>query len=265
MKSYKFYIAALLITITALSCTKVIDLKLGNASGKLVIEANVTNVNGRQFIQLSQNVPFTSTNTYPPVTGATVSVSDNQGNTFPFTEGPAGSYYSSAFAGIAGNTYTMTVTSNGTTYTSSSVMPALVSLDSLTYKKNAFKSTDNLREITVHYQDPPGIANQYRFILSVNSVQVKDVFVLNDVFSDGRYVDFDLVENDTDIHPGDTATVEMQCIDKAVYTYWFALMQQQFNSPGGQVAPSNPPTNITPVCLGYFSAHTTQRETIIVR
>jgi hypothetical protein len=265
MREYKFYIAILLITLTALSCTKVIDLKLGNETGKFVIEANVTNKHGQQFIQLSQNVPFTSTNTYPPVTGATVTVSDNNGNTFPFVEGPAGSYYSAVFAGVAGNTYTMTVSTNGTTYTASSIMPARVPLDSLTFKKNAFKSTDDLREITVHYQDPPGIVNQYRFIMTVNSVQVKDIFVLNDAFSDGRYVDFDLVENNTDIHPNDTVTVEMQCIDKPVYTYWFALSQQQFNNPGGEVAPSNPPTNITPVCLGYFSAHTTQRETIIVK
>ena len=265
MKKYKLYIAALLLSLTALSCTKVIDLKLGNETGKLVIEANVTNKHGQQFIQLSQNVPFTNTNTYPPVTGATVSVSDNQGNTYPFTEGPPGSYYSAAFEGVAGNTYTMTVSANGATYSANSVMPALVPLDSLTFKKNEFKSTGNLRQVTVHYQDPPGITNQYRFILTINSVQVKDIFVLNDAFSDGRYVDFDLVETKADIHPGDTATVEMQCIDKSVYTYWFTLMQQSFNNPGGEVAPSNPPTNITPLCLGYFSAHTTQRETIIVR
>ena len=265
MKKYKFYIAALLLSITAWSCRKVIDLKLGHETGKLVIEANVTNKPGQQFIRLSQNVPFTNTNTYPPVSGATVTVTDNNGNNFPFIEGPAGSYYNNSFVATAGNTYAMNVLTNGITYTANSLMPATVHLDSLTFKKNAFKSTSDLREITVHYQDPPNVANQYRFIMTVNSVQVKDVFALNDAFSDGRHVDFDLVETNTDIHPNDTVTVEMQCIDKPIYTYWFTLMQQSFNNPGGEVAPANPPTNITPVCLGYFSAHTTQRETIIVK
>jgi hypothetical protein len=42
-------------------------------------------------------------------------------------------------------------------------------------------------------------------------------------------------------------------------------MQEQTNGPGGGVTPSNPPTNITPVTLGYFSAHTTQSKTIVVK
>ena len=98
----------------------------------------------------------------------------------------------------------------------------------------------------------------------VNNVQVKDVFAYNDDFTDGRDVVIDLVENETDIHPGDTVKVEMQCIDKPVYTYWATLMQQN-NDFGQGVTPSNPPTNITPATLGYFSAHTTQTKTIIVK
>ncbi|HEX3384292.1 MAG TPA: DUF4249 domain-containing protein, partial [Mucilaginibacter sp.] len=60
-------------------------------------------------------------------------------------------------------------------------------------------------------------------------------------------------------------SVEMQCIDKPIYTYWYSLMQLQVNNPGGQVAPSNPPTNISPTTLGYFSAHTTQTMTLVVK
>jgi hypothetical protein len=57
----------------------------------------------------------------------------------------------------------------------------------------------------------------------------------------------------------------MQCIDKPVYTYWFTLMQQGDNGPGGGVTPADPPSNITPTVLGYFSAHTTQSKTIVVK
>ena len=77
-------------------------------------------------------------------------------------------------------------------------------------------------------------------------------------FQDGRYVSLDLLENDIDIYPADTVKVEMQCIDKPVYTYWFTLMQQSTEGPGGGVTPANPPSNITPLTLGYFSAHTSQ-------
>ncbi len=246
------------------ACTKVIDLKLGNDSGKLVIEGNITDVNGPQYIVLSRNVPFTSTNTYPPVSGATVTVSDDQNNTYAFTEGPAGTYSSAQFQGNYGSNYKMTVQTGGTTYTANSRMPSLVPLDSITDKKADFNSSNNRREITVHYHDPPGVHNQYRFIMWVNGEQVSTIFAFNDEFSDGRYVNGDLVETILNIYPGDTVKVEMQCIDMPVYTYWFTLMEQNFGGPDGGVAPSNPPTNISPASLGYFSAHTTQTKVIIV-
>ena len=78
-------------------------------------------------------------------------------------------------------------------------------------------------------------------------------------------VSLDLQESDVDIYAKDTVTVEMQCIDRPVYNYWFTLSQQQGDNPGGAVAPSNPPTNFTPATLGYFSAHTTQGITMTVK
>jgi hypothetical protein len=265
MKHLKLYIATLIITTVAISCTKVIDLKLGNDSGKLVIEGNITNVNGPQNIVLSRNVSLNSTNTYPPVTGATVTVSDDSGHVYSFTEGPAGTYSAFQMVGVAGSAYTMTVITGGITYTATSLMPVAVPLDSITSKKNDFNASKNRREITVHLQDPPGVANQYRFVMHVNGVQVNSVFAFDDEFTNGRYVNGDLVENATDIYPGDSVKVEMQCIDKPIYTYWVTLMHQQLNGPGGGVAPSNPPTNITPACLGYFSAHSTESKTIVVK
>jgi len=265
MKNTIFYIAVLFVICLAGACTKIIDLKLGNDTGKLVIEGNITNVAGPQYILLSDNVPFTNTNTYPPVSGATVSVTDNNGNNYPFIESPAGTYSTSTLTGIPGNTYTMHVSTNGSAYTAVSTMPAVVTLDSISDQNAIFGGKNNKKEITIHYQDPAGIANQYRFVMYVNNVQVNHIFAYDDQFIDGRYVNLVLNENDIDIYAGDTVTVEMQCIDKNVYTYWSTLMQQSQNGPGGGVTPSNPPTNITPVSLGYFSAHTTDSKTIIVQ
>ena len=265
MRKLKLSAAFTILLATLFGCTKVIDLKLGNDSGKLVIEGNITNLDSPQYIKLSRNVPFTSTNVYPPVSGATVLVTDDKNNSYTFTEGPAGTYSSATFQGISGNTYKMTVTTGGITYTASSTMPAMVPLDSVTEKKADFNTASNLREMTVHYQDPAGVANQYRFVMWVNNVQVNTVFAFNDEFSDGRYVNGDLVENTNNIYAGDTVRVEMQCIDKPVYTYWFTLMEQGFGGPDGGVAPSNPPTNISPAVLGYFSAHTTQSITLVVK
>jgi hypothetical protein len=261
----KFYIIAALLLLIITSCTKVIDLKLGNNTGQLVIEGNITNVRGPQYITLSQNVPFSNTNTYPPVSGATVTVTDGKGKIHQLNEGPAGTYSVDNFAGFAGETYTLNVLTGGKSYIASSVMPALVLLDSVTSESSLFNNSKNEQQITVYYKDPTAVANQYRFIMYVNGVQVNDVFAYNDEFDNGKDVSIDLIENDIDVYPGDTVKVEMQCIDKPIYTYWLTLMQQQNDGPGGGVTPSNPPTNITPATLGYFSAHTTQSLSFLVK
>ncbi|MDB5154953.1 MAG: hypothetical protein JWR54_3704 [Mucilaginibacter sp.] len=261
----KYYTALPLILLIAASCRKVINLDLGNNTGQLVIEGNITNAAGTQYVTLSRNVPFTSTNTYPAVTGATVIFDNNNGKRVQLTEGPAGTYAINNAYGTAGRTYTLSVAADGTTYTANSTMPEVVVLDSISSKSSIFDASKNKRQITVFFQDPPDVSNQYRFILFVNKVQAKSIFAFDDEFINGKYVNLDLQQNDIDIYPGDTVTVEMQCIDKPIYTYWYTLMQQQGNNPGGAVAPANPPTNITPAALGYFSAHTMQRITLVVR
>lgn len=261
----KYCTGLLLIAMVILSCKKVIKLDLGNDSGKLVIEGNITDRIGPQYVKLSRNVPFTNTNTYPPVTGATVTIDNNQGRVAQFKEGPAGTYVLDSAHATAGRTYTLSITTGGQTYTASSTMPQYVAMDSIVTSSNILSKNDNKRMMTVYFNDPAGVRNQYRFVMYVNGKQVNTIFAFDDQFIDGKHVTLDLQQNETDIFPGDKVRVEMQCIDRPVYTYWFTLEQQQGNNPGGAVAPSNPPTNITPATLGYFSAHTTQSISIVAK
>jgi len=252
----------------ASSCTKVIDLTLGNNTGQLDIEGNLTNVNGTQSIVLRKNVDFSNPNTYPAVTGATVTVTDRNGLKQTLTESQPGTYTINPFVAVAGSIYTLSVITGGQTYTAQSTMPGTVKLDSLSDKNrplNRNKGGADQKVVTVYYKDPAGIANQYRFIEWVNGVQVKAVFSYDDQLTDGKYVTLDLLEQDIDIYAGDVVKVEMQCIDKPIYTYWFDLQSQQSNNFAGAVAPANPPTNISPSTLGYFSAHTTQTITYTVK
>src|ERR1700761_3071178 len=123
MKHLKLYISIICLPMFISSCTKVVQLDLGNESGRLVIEGNITNGAGPQIIRLSTNVPFTNTNTYPAVSGATVTVTDQSGKSYSFTESPAGTYSNSQLLGIPGNKYTMSVLTGGITYTATSTMP----------------------------------------------------------------------------------------------------------------------------------------------
>ena len=187
--NYHILVAVIILLVNS-SCQRVIDLKLDSAASQIVIEGNVTNVHGAQYVTISQSVPFTNTNTFPPVSKATVTITDDRGNTYNLVESTTPGTYISVFTGRPGATYTLSVIINGKTYTGSSTMPQPVFFDPLSYSDNTFKKNTEL--ITVNYQDPINTPNQYRFVMYVNHVQVKSVFAFNDQFIDGKYVSLDL-------------------------------------------------------------------------
>lgn len=261
----KYHIIPMLMLLIAFtSCEKVVQLKLDNAEPQLVIEGAVTNQSANHVVKISYSVPFTESNNFPPASGATVTITDDHNGVFPLTETTPGTYVTARFLGRLGYKYTITAIVNGKTYTGSSTMPAPVRFDNLTYKDGFFDSAK--KTITIHYQEPANTVNQYRFVMFVNSVQVKAIFDQDDSFTNGRYVDDDLFQDEIDIKAGDMVTIEGQCIDRDIYTYWFSLSQQGGGRRGGgSPTPSNPPSNLNNNALGYFSAHTVQRLNITVR
>lgn len=266
MRNISIYKLAIFSGALAISgCEKVIDVKVNNATGKIDIEANLTNINGQQVVYLRGNVPITNVNSYPTITGATVNVADDAGNNYPFVEGPTGTYTVNGVAGTTAKIYQLTVSAKGTVYTGRSTMPVAVNLDTILLKNDPFGGSKHKQRISVMYKDPAGTPNQYRFVMFVNGVQIKRIFAFDDEFTDGKINTTNLDQDDIDIYPGDTVTVEMQCIDKTIYTYWYTLLQQGDRGPVGSVAPSDPPTNLSNNALGYFSAHTTQTKTILVK
>jgi hypothetical protein len=253
----------ILISFLAASCKKVIDLNLGDSAQQLIIEGNITDVNATQIVTISKSVPFNSPNTFPTVSGATVKVVDGNGNTRTFVESTPGTYTSATtFAGRYGQKYTLQVLLNGQTYTASSTMPIQrVNLDSISINQQTFGNTTT-KTLAVQFQDPPDQVNRYRFVMSVNSVEVKDIFVRDDQFSNGRHVEALLYQDDLKLNPGDKALIEMQCIDPVIYTYWYTFSQQTNNFDSA--TPSNPPNNFNGNVLGYFSVHTTQLKAVTI-
>ncbi|WP_316843973.1 DUF4249 domain-containing protein [Pedobacter psychrodurus] len=266
IKKIRFTIFSVLLC--ALSgCEKVVELDLRNDIGQLVIEGNINNLSERQTVRLSTNVSFSGGQSTDPVSGAEVTVSEGTQSDHIFRETTAGTYIADGFRGTPGRSYTLRVINGGTTYTAVSVMPAVVELDSVSSRIDDFDIQGNDRQVSVHYRDPVDGSNQYRFVFYIDGVMVRRPFVNNDMLSNGRNVRFDLrlLSEDPEVRPGANVRVEMQCVDLPVYTYWFSLRQQGLNGAGGGVTPSNPPNNISPTALGYFSAHTAQIKSTTVR
>jgi len=258
------YLLYLFIAITtSVSCKKVINVDIGGASQQLVIEGNLTDHQGTQTVTLTRSVSYNSANVFPTVSGATVTVNDEAGTFYKFTETQPGIYTINNFKSKALSTYLLTVKVEGKTYYAGSTMPFPVNLDSLTLVSQIF-GNKNIKTIVVNYKDPASIPNQYRFVMYVNGVQVKRVFVENDQLSDGRAVTSMLYQQDIELQKGDKVDVDMECIDGDMYNYWNSLSNQGGNSPQNSATPSNPPSNISNGALGYFSAHTIQRKSIII-
>ena len=112
-------ISILLIFFT--SCEKVIYVDLNSVNPKLVVEGNITDQPGPYIIRLSNTVNYYDPNAFPAVKGATITVSDNAGNSEILKETSPGVYETSSLQGVSGRTYTMNiVTGDGTSYSAHS-------------------------------------------------------------------------------------------------------------------------------------------------
>lgn len=246
------------------ACQKVIDLHLNNDSGKYVIEGNITNLPGPYQVTVGKTGEVNADFVNSGVSGANVSVRDDAGNSEVLKEVQTGVYQGSVLQGVEGRTYYLSVTVGGNSYMASSLMPHRVNLDSL-YIVNVYNFSKMVKAVVPVFTDPVGQGNCYRFNETINGVLDKNLYYQNDDYTDGRTSSFSLLRPDPDstLHINDKVDVEMQCIDKAMYKYWFSVDQSSTGN-GGTLA-SNPVTNISGGALGYFSAHTSQTRSILVK
>jgi hypothetical protein len=258
MKQY--YILLMIITaLTFTACEKVINVDLKNVESKIVIEGIIDNSSNPAKVIISKSVSFSTANTYPPVTGATVKIIDNLSNNFTLTETTRGTYTNAALIGIPGRTYTLTVTAEGKNYTAVSTMPQQVYLDSLFQEKITLTKT--IIVVNALFDDPAGFGNSYQFIETVNGKRNKAIFILDDQFQDGGTIANQLIDEDIKLKAGDLVQIEMQCVNRTIYRYLLGLSDLQL----GNTVPANPETNISNNALGYFSTHTSQKKTIQIR
>jgi Domain of unknown function (DUF4249) len=260
-----FYIMlSLLCLLTGLGCKKVIQVNLNNAAPQIVIEGEVTNL-GTCQVQITQSVNFSATNTFPPVTGASVQITDSStGQVAILSELDSGIYTTTSIQGIPLHIYNLQVLIGSKEYTATSTMPMPVVLDSVTFTQNAdFNNKLDINAV-MNFQDPPGLGNYYQFIEDVNRRLIPDIFVFEDRLSDGKYIQESLFNDSSYLQVGDTLLVKMYCIDKATYNYFNTLINVAGNNNFQTATPANPITNISNGALGYFSAHTTTQRRLVI-
>ena len=253
------------------ACQKVVDINLNASDPRLIIKGSLSNQPKSCIVSLSKSVNFDESNTFPAVSGAMVTISDNAGNTTTLSETNPGRYADSLLQGVPGRVYTLSVTSGGKTYQAVSTMSEPVAIDSIVQDSIpggsfGFGSFTTMIFVDVKYHDPPGLNNFYRFVEIVNHEPTNAIMVSSDELSDGADLLMRLIRFDTTLVKGDSVTVELRSIDKPVFDY---LNQLNDNIGGGFGSSSatlaNPVSNLSNGALGYFSAYAVKAKSLVIQ
>lgn len=251
-KYYKIF-TLIAIAFSIYSCEKEIDVDLRSVPPHIAIEG-IVKQDQLAMVKVSNALDFNNNGGYPFLKNAIVKISDDAGNSETLKQNDSGWYVATTIKGEIGKTYNMSVIYEGKEYTSTSKMPPLVKLDSLSmYKIPIMEYAFPM----IHFTDPKGKVNEYyRCMVFINGKQLPDVneFAMSTEFMDGSPIHqfLPVVTHNDDVDPiqkGDDIRIEFQCIDKGAYTFFNTLsrIDETLN---------NPTSNIKGGALGYFSACT---------
>src|SRR5688572_26785945 len=212
---FRFLLPVLLLVLT--SCEKVLDIDLKDAEPRIIIEANLSDQPGPHTVIISRSVGFNAPNTFPMISGAQVTVSDNTGNSEVLIETEAGIYQTSNFQGVPGQTYTLRVLIEGVEYISVSTMPPAVPIKDIAVETFEFDQDDTV--VTIHFQDQAGVKNYYRAFYFVNGKMSDGLYFLEDQYSDGKLIDGTFIDDDLPLESGDSVRIVLQAIDENMLRY----------------------------------------------
>lgn len=241
------------------SCEDVIYPPLEPAVPVLVVDAWITNTGQTQTIVLTRSQPYFDAVVPPPVSGAAVTVSDDGGRLFSFTENSAkAGYYEWTPSGAdtlrVGGKYQLTILAGGETFAATSRMGRVPPIDSITFDKDA--DHENGREITraeFWATDPVGRGDAYWIRSYKNGIPLLRPGEMNIAYDAGvsiggpadgvifiapvrrRINANDRDDNNQLISPiknGDSIQVQIHSVTVAAFTY-LNQVQIQTNRPGG--------------------------------
>lgn len=216
------------------NCEDVIDVNLNTAEPRLVIDAAINwfkNTTGNeQSIKLSLTAPFFN-DEVPPANDATVFITDTNNNVFNFTEeADTGIYRNTNFIPVINETYTLSVTYNGETYTGTETLKSVASIDYVEQENEGGFSGEDI-ELKAFYTDPANEENYnfFEFISDIPSIPTLEVY--EDRFTDGNQIFGFYTEED--LEAGDLVTIRNYGISERFYQFMFILLQQGSEETGG--------------------------------
>lgn len=268
------FLILLVTLLIASSCEDRVYLEFDRTDKRLVIEGTITDRNEPYYINLSYPTKYT----YMPdpsdaqsrrATGAVVTVEDDMGNIYSFTENSPGSYVSdnTNFQGAIGRSYTLHIaTTDGKIYKSRpEKMSAVATLDSLYYETEGDQYS-----LYIDLQDPPERGNYYQWKLRFGTRYSDWIDVAPDEYFNGNYLKrFKKDEGNYEDAKGREFSVEQLSISREKYKF-LSLLNQQIDSEGTPFeAPASPivgnvfnENDSSDYALGYFGASAISSKSI---
>ena len=272
-------------------CTTVIDATLNTGPIQLSVDANLTNLPGAQTIRLTQTAAYFDSSIPTPVTSATVTVADNAGKTFRFTDPDNDGYYvwqptGNDTLGHVGRSYQLTIAYQNETYQASSKINPVPPIDSITFVKkklSTFSKKDGYRA-EFYAIDIAGEADYYRVKFFQNGVlQNKPNNIIttqdggfrgsNNGVTDGLMFITPIrraINPDSLYALNDNVYVELHSLTSDALDFWQQLRTQITNGGLFATPPANLPTNIINTntsgrkATGYFITSAVRTRTATV-
>ncbi len=263
----KYFIILLLAVLTLTSCEEGVKLDLEQTPPKIVIEAQVTDRPGYQFVKVTRSAGFYESGATPRIANAAVTVQDDLGQTFEFVHNPnahpdsAGIYIpSTPFTGEVGRTYSLRVDVDGTIFTAEDRLNNVIPVDSITYEINEDQAEDptdegKIYELLMFAREPQDEENFYLFRFFRNDSLIyfndTDIYLTDDEF---LAEEIDGVPSPVYYGVNDVGRIEIFSLSRIGYVYYSDLWALLNNDGGGMFGPipSSPRTNITNGAIGFF-------------
>ncbi|MBQ7495986.1 MAG: DUF4249 domain-containing protein [Bacteroidaceae bacterium] len=238
-----------LLTVLLAGCEKDIDIDYHSTDPLYVVEAHLSQ--SATTVKVSTTQDMTDNKTDKGLEGATVYISSGDSLRHKLIRRANGLYYNS-FGGEAGTTYNLSVEIDGHLFTASSTMQSRPQMNSFRFVWQKFMS-ERILFGDLKLQDIPGQTNYYFMHLYRNGVGYRWA-VMTDKANPGAELQqlFSCMRegtsNDDALREGDRIHLIVRAIDRAAYDYLYSMQVMEGNG-------TNPITNFSGGCLGYFSAY----------
>ena len=261
----------LLLLLLTLSCQKEIELDYRDIEPVVSIEGRVTNE--QVYVLITRTRSMNDSVKGRGIGGAVVTISSEDGTEQLVYDARDGYYRpASGMKGMPGRTYRLDVTLDGHQYAASSTMPrqapivstqfiwqSLLDNGMLMYEMWATDPEPDVRNyywyrVDRRAKDPKVRQKQgtdaYRWSSfddrgAINARIYRDIMCVNEEMMDGQDIEDDQLKSI--LFDGDTITLQLMTIDRAMFEYYQSLSV-------GQRMGANPISNISGGCLGYFAA-----------